>query len=197
MTTDVQREKKWQIECKQMANTQWHTSGPWLLSTFYLNRTSDPIPQTLTITLQWCPHISMIFQIKRCLFLFLLRHPFKYVNSCSLTYIFFIQQMHILVFMFIFSVWYQLITYFLPLLNLSLPHPSLSLSLPIHDDVIKWKHFPRCWPFVSGIHRSPVNSPHKGQWRGALIFLWSEQTAEQTIETLVIWDAIALIMTSF
>ena len=39
-----------------------------------------------------------------------------------------------------------------------------------HDDVIKWKHFPRYWPFVWGIHRSPVNSPHKGQWRGALIF---------------------------
>ena len=32
------------------------------------------------------------------------------------------------------------------------------------------KHFPRYWPFVRGIHRSPVNSPHKGQWRGALIF---------------------------
>ena len=26
------------------------------------------------------------------------------------------------------------------------------------------------WPSVRGIHRSPVNSPHKGQWRGALIF---------------------------
>ena len=39
-----------------------------------------------------------------------------------------------------------------------------------HDDVIKWKHFPRYWPFVRRIHRSPVNSPHKGQWRGALIF---------------------------
>ena len=39
-----------------------------------------------------------------------------------------------------------------------------------HDDVIKWKHFPRYWPFVRGIHQSPVNSPHKGQWRGALIF---------------------------
>ena len=39
-----------------------------------------------------------------------------------------------------------------------------------HDDVIKWKHFPRNWPFVRGIHRSPVNSPHKGQWRGALVF---------------------------
>ena len=24
-----------------------------------------------------------------------------------------------------------------------------------HDDVIKWKHFPRYWPSVRGIHRSP------------------------------------------
>ena len=39
-----------------------------------------------------------------------------------------------------------------------------------HDDVIKWKHFPRYWPFVRGIHRSPVNSLHKGQWRGVLMF---------------------------
>ena len=38
-----------------------------------------------------------------------------------------------------------------------------------HDDVIKWKHYPRYCPFVRGIHRSPVNSPHKGQWRGALM----------------------------
>ena len=38
-----------------------------------------------------------------------------------------------------------------------------------HDDVIKWKHFPRYWPFVRRIHRSPVNSQHKGQWRGALM----------------------------
>ena len=40
----------------------------------------------------------------------------------------------------------------------------------LHDDVIKWKHLPRYWPFVRGIHRSPVKSPHKGQWRGALMF---------------------------
>ena len=39
-----------------------------------------------------------------------------------------------------------------------------------HDDVIRWKHFPRYWPFVRGIHRFPVNSPHYGQWRGALMF---------------------------
>ena len=40
----------------------------------------------------------------------------------------------------------------------------------VHDDVIKWKHFRRYWPFVRGNHRSPLNSPHKGQWRGALMF---------------------------
>ena len=40
----------------------------------------------------------------------------------------------------------------------------------LHDDVIKWKHLPRYWPFVWGIHRSPVNSPHKGQRRGAEMF---------------------------
>ena len=40
----------------------------------------------------------------------------------------------------------------------------------IHDDVIKWRHFLRYRPFMWGIHWSPVNSPHKGQWRGALMF---------------------------
>ena len=37
-----------------------------------------------------------------------------------------------------------------------------------NDDVIKWKNFPRYWSFVRGIH--PGEFPHKGQWRGALIF---------------------------
>ena len=47
---------------------------------------------------------------------------------------------------------------------------TLACSRTLHDDVMKWKHFPRYWPFVREIHRSPVNSPHKGQWRGTLIF---------------------------
>ena len=47
---------------------------------------------------------------------------------------------------------------------------TVVVHLSFHDDVIKWKHFPRYWLFVRGIHRSPVNSPHKGQWREALIF---------------------------
>ena len=39
-----------------------------------------------------------------------------------------------------------------------------------NDDAIKWKHFPCYWPFVRGIHGWPVNAPHKGQWRRALMF---------------------------
>ena len=48
-------------------------------------------------------------------------------------------------------------------------------TVAAHDDVISWKHFPRYLPFVWGIHRSPENSPHKGQWRGALMFslIWA------------------------
>ena len=49
----------------------------------------------------------------------------------------------------------------------SLTHKQLK-----HDDVIKWRHFPHYWPFARGIHRSPVNSLHKGQWRGALMFFF-------------------------
>ena len=49
-------------------------------------------------------------------------------------------------------------------------HHSLNQCQNIHGDVSKWKHFPCYWPVVRWIHRSPVNSPHKGQWRGALIF---------------------------
>ena len=36
------------------------------------------------------------------------------------------------------------------------------LGYPYYDDVIKWKHFPRYWPFVRGIHRSrwvPLTKP--------------------------------------
>ena len=47
---------------------------------------------------------------------------------------------------------------------------EMTIGHPYHDDVIEWKHFSRNWNFVRGIHRSPVNSIHKGQWRGALLF---------------------------
>ena len=30
--------------------------------------------------------------------------------------------------------------------------------LVMHDDVMKWTHFPHYWPFVRGIHRQPLGS---------------------------------------
>ena len=57
-------------------------------------------------------------------------------------------------------------------INVSVIHDATFLIChPVyHDAVIKWKHFPCYWHFVRGIHRPPVKSPHKGQWRGALIY---------------------------
>ena len=55
----------------------------------------------------------------------------------------------------------------------------------IHDDVIKWKHFPRYWPFVRGIHRSPVDSPHKGQSHVALMFFFLSAPGERVEQTSV------------
>ena len=58
----------------------------------------------------------------------------------------------------------------------NLPRPryharySAQILICIHDDVIKWIDFLRYWPFLRGIHRSPVNSSHNGQRRGALMF---------------------------
>ena len=42
--------------------------------------------------------------------------------------------------------------------------------LEYYDDITKCKHFPYYWPFVRGLHRWQVNSPHKGQWCGVLMF---------------------------
>ena len=64
--------------------------------------------------------------------------------------------------------------YFTPFADLatSLEYCSFYYSkATCHDDVIIWNHFPRYWPFVKGIHLSSVDSPHRGKWRGALIFL--------------------------
>ena len=42
-----------------------------------------------------------------------------------------------------------------------------------HDDVIKWKHFPRFWPFVRGIHRSRWIPRTKASDAELWCFLWS------------------------
>ena len=42
----------------------------------------------------------------------------------------------------------------------------------IHTIMISWQGFPRYLPFVRGIHRSPVDSPHKGpvMWPFDILF---------------------------
>ena len=62
----------------------------------------------------------------------------------------------------------------------------------LHDDVIKWRQFPHYWPLVTGGFPTQKASDME-LW----CFLWPgpEQTVEYTIETPVICDAIALIMT--
>ena len=73
---------------------------------------------------------------------------------------------------------------------------NLEIFCEYHDDVLKWKHFSRYWSFVMGNYRwIRLTTASDAELRH---FLWSahEQTIEQTIETLMIWDAIALIMTS-
>ena len=67
-----------------------------------------------------------------------------------------------------FSCWYMYTPHSIH--NTVAPHVRGTSTSRAHADVIKWKHFPRYWPFLWGIHRSPVNSRHKGQWRGALMF---------------------------
>ena len=45
--------------------------------------------------------------------------------------------------------------------------------------------FPPYWPFVRGSHRSPVNSPHKGQWRRDVFWMngWVNQSWGWWFET--------------
>ena len=59
--------------------------------------------------------------------------------------------------------------------NLRWENCHLISSTDYHDDVIKWKHYPRYWP-----HRWPVVSLYKGQGHGALAFslncIWKKKT---------------------
>ena len=66
------------------------------------------------------------------------------------------------------SLWWDSITIISLLVTVCIENPDHRSTT--HDDVIKWKHSSPSWHFVRGIHRSPVNSLHKGQWRGDFMF---------------------------
>ena len=63
------------------------------------------------------------------------------------------------------------------------PRPQL-VKLEKHVWHLFWWSFPLYWPFVRGIHRSLANSPHKGQWCGALMFslicAWTFRLSKQS-----------------
>ena len=77
----------------------------------------------------------------------------------------------------IFSIYWYLI---FKLIHLNTVRCQLKYPTNEYTDVPRWtwtawwRHqmatFSASLAICAGIHRSPVNSPHKGQWRGALIF---------------------------
>ena len=64
---------------------------------------------------------------------------------------------------------------------------AIKRTLVPHDDVIKWKHFPRYWPLVMGTTGYRWIPLTKARYAELWCFLWTapEQTVEQTIETKV------------
>ena len=52
--------------------------------------------------------------------------------------------------------------------------PGISMDIWHTVTLSRWRHqmetFKRYWPFLRGIHRSPMNFQQKGQWSGALMF---------------------------
>ena len=78
------------------------------------------------------------------------------------------------------------------------------LTQHTQDDVIKWKHLQCYWPFVRGIQRPPMDSPHKGPVTRSFDVFFDLHLNKRLsitgvsifIETPVIWGTIALIMTS-
>ena len=80
------------------------------------------------------------------------------------------------------------------------------------DAVITWKYFPYYWSFVRVNHRSPIDSPNKwpvmrtadascGDYastseRTPNVYMMTSSYGNIFRETPVIWDAMALIVTS-
>ena len=84
----------------------------------------------------------------------------------------------------------------------------IRIAWQVHQKFLRTTHECGLWHPCYVLHtneppgpswNSPVNSPHKGQWRGALMFslvcVWINGWVK--IARLVIWDAIALIITPF
>ena len=56
-----------------------------------------------------------------------------------------------------------------------------------HDDVIQWKHFPSYWPFVRGIHQSPVTKL-MSWWSHITVYITGPLRGESW-RTSVMWNS--------
>ena len=81
----------------------------------------------------------------------------------------------------------------------------VSLSFRTHPCVLAivphaalWRHQMETFSALLAIHRSPANSPHKGQWRGALMLslMWAETNSSENSRYASDWDAMVPIVTS-
>ena len=65
-----------------------------------------------------------------------------------------------------------------------------------HLEIHLWRHqmetCPFYWPFVRGMHRSPVNYPHKGRWWGDLILFFHLRLNERLSNQSWVWRFEAL-----
>ena len=71
---------------------------------------------------------------------------------------------------------------------------AATAAIHVHYDVIKWKYFSRYYPFVRGIHRWPSQRDSNADIWCFLICAWTDDWVNNRMP--VIWDAVALIMTS-
>ena len=69
------------------------------------------------------------------------------------------------------------------------------VKITIHNDAMTWKPFLQYWPYVCRIHWPLLDSPNKRsimQSFNGFFVVEPQQTVEQTVELLVIWDAMML-----
>ena len=57
-----------------------------------------------------------------------------------------------------------------------------------HDDVIKWKHFPRYWPYVRDIHSHRWIPPTKASDAEFWWFLWSALEVAWNGQQIAFWN---------
>ena len=122
--------------------------------------------------------LSILLQHERKKAKTLFRHPIPHTLTSIFSEFFGEKIRHISSALYMRCLWFQRSGQYVMHLavsksNLSPAHTFVAMYSAvcnIHDDIIKWKHFPHYRPFVQGIHRSTVNSPHKGQRHGALMF---------------------------